>query len=65
MRITELEEEERLLQQADRRFWENPDHTPEAQMAYNRRREQIQKVRRELHDLQWEIAREMVRPAKR
>jgi hypothetical protein len=64
-RIAELEEEEKMIQKADREFWEHPEHTPEAQMAYNRRREQIQRIRQELQELHRDLAIELVRSPKR
>jgi hypothetical protein len=63
-RIADLEEEERQLYNADRHFWENPEHTPEAHAAYNRRREQIRKVRQELDELHRLLAIETVRAAR-
>lgn len=64
-RIAELEEKERQLYNADRYFWEHPEHTPEANATYSRRQEQIRKVRQELQDLHRDLAVEIIRAAKR
>jgi hypothetical protein len=64
-RIAELEEEEKLLYTADRSFWEKPEHSTEAHAAYMRRRERIHRIRTELHDLQRDLAIELVRAPKR
>jgi hypothetical protein len=64
-RIAELEEQERLLQNEDRHFWEKPEHTPEAQAAYSQRRAKIRSVREELQALQRDLAIELIRAPKR
>ncbi len=64
-RIAELEDEEKRLFFEDRRFWDRPEHTPEAQDAYTRRREQIRRIRQELQELQKDLGTGKVREASR
>jgi ribosomal protein S25 len=60
-KIAELEEEERALHAQDRHFWENPKHTTEAQTAYSHRKEQLQRIRKELQALHRDLAIESIR----
>ena len=61
-KIAELEEEEKALYAQDRHFWGNPTHTEEAQTAYSLRKEQLQRIRKELQALHRDLAIESIRP---
>lgn len=64
-KIAELEDEERALYAQDRHFWEDPKHTPEAQTAYSHRKEQLQRIRKELQALHRELAVESIQKKRR